>query len=206
MRGRYGAGRVGDEPRPDYSDEADVDPKSRTETYVAMKLWLDTWRWSDVPFYLRTGKAMARRDTEIVLQFRPVPCALFHHVGVTVPTNRLVIRIQPDEGISFDFLAKLPGPTVETAPVSMDFRYADHFRLAKLTGYETLLYDMLIGDQTLFQRADAIEASWAAVQPILDAWSRGRGRPQSYKAGSNGPEAADALLARDGRTWHSLEA
>ena len=172
-----------------------------------MKLWLDTWRWSGVPFYLRTGKAMARRDTEIVLQFRPVPCALFGDGGATsLPTNRLVIRIQPDEGISFDFLAKLPGPAIETAPVSMDFRYADHFELGKLTGYETLLYDMMIGDQTLFQRADAIEAAWAAVQPILDVWSRGRGRPQSYKAGSNGPEAADALLARDGRAWHSLGA
>ena len=206
VRGRYGAGRVGNEPRTAYSDEPDVDPKSRTETYVAMKLCLDTWRWSGVPFYLRTGKAMARRDTEIVLQFRPVPCALFGHGGVTgLPTNRLVIRIQPDEGISFDFLAKLPGPAIETAPVSMDFRYGDHFQLGRLTGYETLLYDMMIGDQTLFQRADAIEAAWAAVQPILDAWSRGRGRPQSYKAGSNGPEAADALLARDGRAWHSLE-
>ena len=206
VRGRYGAGRVGDEPRTAYSDEPDVDPNSRTETYVAMKLCLDTWRWSGVPFYLRTGKAMARRDTEIVLQFKPVPCALFRHAGVTsLPPNRLVIHIQPDEGISFDFLAKLPGPAIETAPVSMDFRYGDHFQLGKLTGYETLLYDMMIGDQTLFQRADAIEAAWAAVQPILDAWSRGRGRPQSYKAGSNGPEAADALLARDGRAWHSLE-
>jgi glucose-6-phosphate 1-dehydrogenase len=206
VRGRYDAGRVGNEPRRAYSDEPAVDPKSRTETYVALKLCLDTWRWSGVPFYLRTGKAMARRDTEIVLQFRPVPCALFGHGGVTgLPTNRLVIRIQPDEGISFDFLAKLPGPAIETAPVSMDFRYADHFRLGKLTGYETLLYDMLTGDQTLFQRADAIEASWKAVQPILDVWSRSRGRPQSYKAGSNGPESADALLARDGRAWHSLE-
>jgi len=206
VRGRYGAGRVGNEPRVAYSDEPDVDPKSRTETYVAMKLWLDTWRWSGVPFYLRTGKAMARRDTEIVLQFRPVPCALFRHGGLAPsPTNRLVIRIQPDEGISFDFLAKLPGPAVETAPVSMDFRYADHFRLARLTGYETLLYDMMIGDQTLFQRADAIEAAWAAVQPILDAWGRSRGRPQSYAAGSDGPEAADTLIARDGRAWHSLE-
>jgi glucose-6-phosphate 1-dehydrogenase len=207
VRGRYEAGRVGNERRKAYSDEAAVDPESRTETYVALKLYLDTWRWSGVPFYLRTGKALARRDTEIVLQFRPVPCALFGHEDVGgLPTNRLIIRIQPDEGISFDFLAKLPGPGVETAPVSMDFRYADHFPLRALTGYETLLYDMLTGDQTLFQRADAIEASWAAVQPILDAWSRGRDRPQSYEAGSNGPEAADALLARDGRAWHSLEA
>jgi glucose-6-phosphate 1-dehydrogenase len=207
VRGRYDAGRVGNEERRAYSEEPAVDPKSRTETYVALKLCLDTWRWSGVPFYLRTGKAMARRDTEIVLQFRPVPCALFGDGGVAgPPTNRLVIRIQPDEGISFDFLAKVPGPSVETAPVSMDFRYGDHFEIGKLTGYETLLYDMLTGDQTLFQRADAIEAAWAAVQPILDAWSRGRGRPQSYKAGSSGPEAADALLARDGRAWHSLQA
>ena len=206
VRGRYCAGRVGTKPRTAYSDEPDVDPGSRTETYVALKLCLDSWRWSGVPFYLRTGKALARRDTEIVLQFKPVPCALFGDGGATgLPTNRLVIRIQPDEGISFDFLAKLPGPAVETAPVSMDFRYADHFRLGKLTGYETLLYDMLTGDQTLFQRADAIEAAWAAVQPILDDWSRSRGRPQSYRAGTEGPEAADALLARDGRAWHSLE-
>ena len=206
VRGRYAAGRVGSEPRTPYSDEPDVDPKSRTETYVAMKLCLDTWRWSEVPFYLRTGKAMARRDTEIVLQFRPVPCALFRNDGVTVPTNRLVIRIQPDEGISFDFLAKLPGPAIETAPVSMDFCYSDHFQLGRLTGYETLLYDMMTGDQTLFQRAEAIEAAWAAVQPILDVWGRSRGRPQSYESGSNGPQAADALLARDGRAWHPLEA
>ena len=206
VRGRYGAGRVGDERRSAYSNEPDVDPKSRTETYVALKLCLDTWRWSGVPFYLRTGKALARRDTEIVLQFRPVPCALFGNNGAAgLPTNRLVLQIQPDEGISFDFLAKLPGPAVETAPVSMDFRYADHFRLRKLTGYETLLYDMLTGDQTLFQRADAIEAAWAAVQPVLDVWSHGRERPQIYKAGSDGPQAADALLARDGRSWHSLE-
>jgi glucose-6-phosphate 1-dehydrogenase len=204
VRGRYTAGRVGNERRAAYSDEPNVDPNSRTETYVAMKLWLDTWRWSGVPFYLRTGKAMARRDTEIVLHFRPVPCALFRQADVSsLAANRLVIHIQPDEGISFDFLAKVPGPAIETAPVSMDFRYCDHFELGKLTGYETLLYDMMIGDQTLFQRADQIEAAWAVVQPILDAWHRGR--PQNYKAGSNGPEAADALLARDGRAWHSLE-
>jgi len=206
VRGRYDAGRVGNEARRAYSDEPAVDPDSRTETYVALKLWLDSWRWSGVPFYLRTGKALARRDTHIVLQFRPVPCALFGDGGgAGLPTNRLVIRIQPDEGISFDFLAKVPGPSVETAPVSMDFRYGDHFELGRLTGYETLLYDMLTGDQTLFQRADAIEASWAAVQPILDVWSRGRRRPQGYKAGTNGPEAADSLLARDGRAWHPLQ-
>jgi glucose-6-phosphate 1-dehydrogenase len=206
VRGRYGAGRIADDPIPAYSDEPDVDPHSRTETYVAMKLYLDTWRWSGVPFYLRTGKAMARRNTEIVLEFKPVPCALFRYAGVTsLPPNRLVIHIQPDEGITFDFLAKLPGPAIETAPVRMDFRYRDHFRLGRLTGYETLLYDMMIGDQTLFQRADAIELAWASVQPILDSWSRGRARPQHYAAGTNGPRAAAELIERDGRAWHSLE-
>jgi glucose-6-phosphate 1-dehydrogenase len=171
-----------------------------------MKLWIDTWRWSGVPFYLRTGKAMAARDTEIVLEFKPVPCALFRHSGVTsLPSNRLVIQIQPNEGVTFDFLAKLPGPVIETTPVSMDFRYADHFMLGRLTGYETLLYDMMIGDQTLFQRRDGIEAGWAAVQPILDAWSGERGRPQDYPAGSEGPAKAEALLARDGRAWHGLQ-
>ena len=200
VRGRYVAGRIDDEARVAYSEEPDVDPKTCTETYVAMKLGIDTWRWSGVPFYLRTGKAMVARDTEIVLQFKPVPSALFRHSGVTrLPPNRLVIQIQPDEGVTFDFLAKLPGPVIETTTVSMDFRYADHFKLGKLTGYETLLYDMMIGDQTLFQSADGIEAGWAAVQPILDAWSRERGRPQEYRAGSVGPAKAEALLARDGR-------
>lgn len=206
VRGRYGAGHIDDSPCVAYPDEPDVDPGTRTETYVAMKLWIDTWRWSGVPFYLRTGKAMAGRDTEIVLQFKPIPCALFRHSGVTsLPSNRLVIQIQPDEGVTFDFLAKLPGPAIETTPVSMDFRYADHFKLGKLTGYETLLYDMMIGDQTLFQRADGIEAGWAAVQPILDAWSQERGLPQEYGAGSEGPALAESLLARDGRAWHDLQ-
>jgi glucose-6-phosphate 1-dehydrogenase len=206
VRGRYGAGQVDGEPRNAYSDEPDVDPKSRTETYVAMKLYLDTWRWSGVPFYLRTGKAMARRDTEIVLQFRPVPCALFRDAGITqLPPNRLILQLQPDEGISFDFLAKLPGPAIQTAPVSMDFHYRDRFSLGEFTGYETLLFDLMIGDQTLFQPAEAIEASWAAVQPILDVWKRGRSRPRTYEAGTQGPQAADALLTRDGRTWHSID-
>lgn len=206
VRGRYVAGCIDDHPRVAYLDEPDIDPKSRTETYVAMKLCVDTWRWSGVPFYLRTGKAMAARDTEIVLQFKAVPCALFGHSSVThLPSNRLVIQVQPDEGITFDFLAKLPGPVIETTPVSMDFRYADQFKLGKLTGYETLLYDMMIGDQTLFQSADGIEVGWAAVQPILDAWSRERGRPQEYRAGSEGPAKAEALLARDGRAWHELQ-
>lgn len=205
VRGQYTAGCIDEDLCPAYAEEPDVDPMSRTETYVAIKLWLDTWRWSGVPFYLRTGKAMAARETEIVLQFKPVPRSLFAHSNVThLPANRLVIHIQPDEGLKFDFLAKLPGPVIDTAPVSMNFRYADRFTLPKLTGYETLLYDLMIGDQTLFQSAEAIEAGWAAVQPILDAWSRDNGHPQIYRAGSDGPVAAEALIQRDGRTWHAL--
>lgn len=205
VRGRYTAGKIGDEKRRGYLAEADVDPGSSTETYVAMKLFVDTWRWAGVPFYLRTGKAMSARDTEIIVQFKPVPFALFRDIdSARLPPNRFVIQIQPNEGIGLDFLAKLPGPTIETAPASMDFCYKNWFELGKVTGYETLLYDMMIGEQMLFQRADAIEAGWAAVQPILDAWRHG-GKPLPYKAGSNGPAAAADLPGRDGRNWNALK-
>jgi glucose-6-phosphate 1-dehydrogenase len=205
VRGRYTASKIGDQKRPAYLAEADIAPDSSTETYVALKLFVDTWRWAGVPFYLRTGKAMSTRDTEIIIQFKPVPFALFRDVdSAKLPPNRFVIQIQPDEGIGLDFLAKLPGPTIETAPASMDFCYKNWFDLGKVTGYETLLYDMMVGEQMLFQRADAIEAGWAAVQPILDAWRRG-GRPLSYKAGSDGPTAAAELPGRDGRNWNDLK-
>ena len=200
-RGRYEAGTLGDKAVAGYLEEADVDPSSRTETYVALKLAVETWRWTGVPFYLRTGKALTARDTEIVIQFREVPMALFPRSD-TLPPNRLVLQIQPQEGISLDFVAKKPGPLMETAPVSMNFHYADAFDLGHRTGYETLLYDVLIGDQTLFQRADQIEGGWRAVQPVLDAWREGE--PEGYAPGSAGPASADALLARDGRHWHGL--
>ena len=204
VRGRYTAGRIGDDDVKDYRAEADVAPDSRTETYVALKLMVDSWRWAGVPFYLRTGKGLTARDTEVVVQFKPVPYALFADTDVTrLPPNRLVIQIQPDEGLSLDILAKKPGPIVETAPVSLDFAYADHFKLGHTTGYETLLYDMLIGDQTLFQRADQIESGWEAVQPILEAWAAA-GEPDPYAAGSDGPAAAADLLTRDGRAWHAI--
>jgi len=205
VRGRYGAGRIGDREVTAYAQAGDVDPHGTTETYVAMKLYVDSWRWAGVPFYLRTGKALAARDTEIVVQFKPVPFALFRDTDVSrLRPNRLILQIQPDEGLSFDFLAKRPGPIVDTVPVSMDFRYADHFHIGGRTGYETLLYDMLAGDQTLFQRADMIESGWAAVQPFLDAWADGANPPEDYPAGSDGPAAADALIARDGRSWHRI--
>jgi glucose-6-phosphate 1-dehydrogenase len=205
VRGVYTAGRLNDRVVPAYTDASDVAGDSKTETYIALKLMVDTWRWHGVPFYLRTGKAMAVRDTEVVVQFKPVPFTQFGDAAVDLPANRLVIQIQPNEGLRMDISIKRPGLAVETVPVSLDFCYANHFDVAHLVGYETLLYDLFTGDQTLFQRADAIEAGWAAVQPFLDLWAEA-GRPDPYTPGSFGPEAADALLARDGRRWHSLVA
>lgn len=204
VRGAYAAGRVGDRDVAAYRDTAAVAPDSRTETFVALKLMVDTWRWAGVPFYLRTGKAMAVRDTEVVVTFKPVPFAQFDRVAAErLPPNRLVIQIQPDEGLSMEMLIKRPGLGVDAVPISLDFHYADRFEVGHLTGYESLLYEMFVGDQTLFQRADAIEAGWAAVQPFLDLWAA-EGEPAAYDAGSMGPAAADALLARDGHRWHTI--
>jgi glucose-6-phosphate 1-dehydrogenase len=204
VRGRYVAGRAGDKDVPDYLKEADVASDNSTETYAAVKVEIDSWRWVGVPFYLRTGKAMTTRDTEIVLQFKPVAFALFRDTDVgQLPPNRLILQIQPQEGMSLRFLAKKPGPLVDTAEVSMDFAYADAFTMGHRTGYETLLYDAFIGDQTLFQRADMIEAGWAAIEPVLESW-QAAGEPEDYEAGSDGPAGAAALLERDGRQWNSL--
>jgi glucose-6-phosphate 1-dehydrogenase len=190
-----------------YRKTADVAPKSNMETYVALKLWVDSWRWAGVPFYLRTGKALKARDTEIVVTFKPVPLSLFRDTPVAhMPPNRLVLQLQPDEGIDLDFMVKKPGPKMQATPVALDFKYADRFKIGGRTGYETLLYDMMMGDQTLFQRADQIEAGWSAVQPFLDAWSKGRAKVETYKAGSDGPSGAVELLERDGRQWHEIGA
>ena len=203
IRGRYGAGTLAGKDVPAYVDEADIDPTGRTETFAALEVNVETWRWSGVPFYLRTGKALAARDTEIVIQFRDVPLSLFRETVVDrLPPNRLVFQIQPDEGISLEFVVKRPAPVVNTAPVSMDFSYKDHFEISHQTGYETLLYDVLMGDQTLFQRADQIEGGWRAVQNLLDVWQQGT--PEDYPAGSAGPESADALMHRSHRRWHRL--
>ena len=202
VRGVYTAGTVNGGQVGDYRATPDVAADSRTETYVALKLSIDSWRWAGVPFYLRTGKAMAQRDTKVVVTFKPVPFAQFQGTDVAqLPANTLVIQIQPNEGVSIDFTAKRPGPVIETAPVNMNFRYADRFDIAHGTGYETLIYDMLIGDQTLFQRADGVEAAWRALQPVIDAWAAA-GAPQSYVAGSDGPQAAAELMERDGRHWY----
>jgi glucose-6-phosphate 1-dehydrogenase len=205
VRGQYAAGAIDGQPVPSYRDEARVDGQSRTETYVAMRVMIDNWRWAGVPFYLRTGKRLSHRKTEIAIRFKPAPYLLFRDTPVDkVAADWLVLRIQPDEGIALEFNAKVPGPTVRLERVLMDFLYKDYFRVAPSTGYETLIYDSMIGDPMLFQRADNIEAGWEAVQPVLDAWQEG-GEIESYRAGTDGPAGAAALLEREGRSWRPLE-
>lgn len=205
VRTQYAAGTVHGKALRNYREEPNVDPNSHTETYVALRLMIDNWRWAGVPFYLRTGKVMATRDTEIAIQFKQAPLALFRGTAVDacIP-NWLVLQIQPEEDISLQFGAKLPGPEVQLGAVKMDFLYKDYFQSEPSTGYETLIYDAMVGNATLFQRADNIEAGWKAVQPALDAWSSGRAPMAIYPAGSAGPKEADDLLARDGRAWRPL--
>jgi glucose-6-phosphate 1-dehydrogenase len=207
VRAQYGAGTVQGVPAHAYREEQNVAPGSVTETYVACKLKIDNWRWAGVPFYLRTGKHMTRRRTEIAIRFHQAPYTLFRGTNVErMNPNWMILRIQPDEGISFEFAAKRPGPSVTLSTVSMDFAYETYFKMAPNTGYETLIYDCMIGDATLFQHANNIEAGWRAVQPILDAWAGDPARNlPSYAAGTSGPAAADELLARDGRAWRPLD-
>jgi len=207
VRGQYGEGTVGGQRLPAYRSELNVAPNSNTDTFVALKLGIDNWRWADVPFYLRTGKRMAKRVTEIVIQFKRAPFMLFRKAGVeSLATNQLVIRIQPDEGISLRFGTKVPGPTMQQAPVEMDFSYADYFGAAPSTGYERLIYDCMIGDQTLFQRADMVEAGWSIIQPVLDVWHALAPRSfPNYAAGTWGPKESDELLARDGHAWRMTD-
>jgi glucose-6-phosphate 1-dehydrogenase len=207
VRGQYDAGTVLGTRVRAYRQEPDVAPNSNTETFVACKLKIDNWRWAGVPFYLRTGKYMTRRRTEIAVRFHQAPYTLFRGTCVErMNPNWMILRIQPDEGIALEFAAKRPGPSVELSTVSMDFAYKDYFKMEPNTGYETLLYDCMIGDATLFQRADYVEAGWRAVQPILDAWANNPPRDfPNYVAGGHGPAAADELLARDGRAWRPLD-
>ncbi len=203
VRGQYLAGRVGEHPMAAYRDTPNVLTDSTTETYVALKLAIDNWRWAGVPFYLRTGKALAAKRTEIAIKFKQAPFAMFRNTSIeSLSQNFLVIGIEPTEGISLQFNTKVPGPTVTIDGVEMTFRYQDYFEAKPKTGYETLLYDCMIGDNILFQRADGIEAGWRAVEPFLDAWRKaGNNGLALYHAGSSGPEAAESLLTRDGRGW-----
>jgi len=207
VRGQYGDGMIGDEKVPRYRSEPGVGPESRTETFVALKLSIDNWRWAGVPFYLRTGKRMAKRHTEISIQFRRTPFQLFRNAPLhKVHTNTLVIQIQPVEGISLSFGAKVPGPVLRVGAVDMSFEYSKYFGADAYTGYEVLLYDCMMGDATLFQRADMVEAGWSVVDPVLDVW---RALPPrkfpNYASGTWGPTESNQLLELDNRQWRTIE-
>jgi glucose-6-phosphate 1-dehydrogenase len=202
VRGQYGPGNVGDQSVPGYRSEPGVSPNSRTETFVAMRLLIDNWRWAGVPFYLRTGKRLAKRTTEIMIQFKRAPHIVFREREVQ--PNRLVLNIQPEEGICVSFGAKKPGTEMSIGTVAMNFSYRQGFGGGSRSAYATLLNDCLRGDATLFDRGDSVEAAWALVDPILDVWSAARtGTIPEYPSGSWGPREADQLLERDSREWHN---
>jgi glucose-6-phosphate 1-dehydrogenase len=204
VRGQYGAGWVGGEEVPAYLDEEDVAADSRTDTYVAMRVEVDNWRWAGTPFYVRTGKRLPRRATEIAVRFRPAPHLPFANAEIgDVEPNELVLSVQPDEGASLRLVAKVPGQTMSVRPVQMEFKYGTSFMGDSPEAYERLLHDALRGDATLFTRADEVEAEWRIVQPILEA-CESRPGPSVYEAGSQGPPEADELLAVRGRSWRQL--
>ena len=202
VRGQYAPGQVGGKPVPGYRQEPGVSPTSRTETFVAAKLLIDNWRWAGVPFYLRTGKRLAKRSTEIVIEFRRAPHMVFRERDLE--PNRLILNIQPDEGVSVSFVAKRPGTEMSIGNVTMDFKYKEGFGEAPRSAYATLVNDCVRGDATLFDRGDNVEAAWALIDPILEVWTAAKSAavPQ-YPAGSWGPHESDVLLERDGRHWHN---
>jgi glucose-6-phosphate 1-dehydrogenase len=207
VRGQYGEGIMNGERVPAYRSEEGVPPDSRTETYVAMRLLIDNWRWAGVPFYLRTAKRMPSRSTHVVIQFRRAPFRLFRETKVEhMMPNQMVLHIQPEEGISLRFAAKTPGTTMQLGEVNMDFNYEDYFGTSSATGYERLMHDCMIGDATLFQRADMVEAGWSIVNPALDVWKAlpPRNFP-NYAAGTWGPKESDEMLERDGRHWRNFD-
>ncbi len=204
VRGQYGAGVVDGEPVIGYRQEEDVAPDSTTETYAALRLQIDNWRWADVPFFIRSGKRLPKKLTEIIVQFKRAPHMFFPRSAYNqIEPNQLVIRIQPDEGISLRLGAKMPGPEMYVQQVMMNFSYSGAFGEYPATAYETLLLDAMQGDPTLFNRNDSVELAWEVLSPILDTWAATRSFTHfpNYAAGTWGPESADALLARDGRVW-----
>ena len=207
VRGQYDAGQVAGEKVAGYRSEANVAPDSNVETFVAMRILIDNWRWAGVPFYLRTGKRLGTRSTEIAIRFKRAPYALFRETPMEeLDADWLILRVQPDESIRLRFNAKRPGPAMALESVAMEFKYKDWFKQAPAVGYETLIYDCLIGDATLFQRADQVEAAWAVVEPVLRGWENTPPRHfPNYAAGSDGPSAANELLARDGRAWRVIK-
>ena len=205
VRGQYGAGWIGGEPAPGYREEPEVDPQSETETFVAGCFTIDDWRWSGVPFYLRAGKCMPKRATEIAIQFKEVPLRLFRESTGDPAPNVLAMRIQPDEGIMLRFAAKVPGLGLDVRAVNMDFAYGTSFAVDSPDAYETLILDALLGDASLFTRADEVEAAWSVVTPIINSWAD-MPAPHfpDYAAGTWGPEAATELIERDGRRWRRI--
>ncbi|MGB6321350.1 MAG: glucose-6-phosphate dehydrogenase [Xanthobacteraceae bacterium] len=206
VRAQYGDGFIDNRPVEAYRKTPDVAADSTTETYVALKLMIDNWRWAGVPFYLRTGKALRGKQSEVAIKFKQAPVAMFRDTPVDrLAENFLVIGIQPNECIGLEFNAKIPGPSIAIGGVGMTFKYEDYFDVAPSTGYETLIYDCMIGDAILYPRADGIEAGWRVVQPFLDAWHDAPATGlATYRAGSEGPKEADELLARDGRRWRPI--
>jgi glucose-6-phosphate 1-dehydrogenase len=206
VRGQYGDGMVLGKQVKAYRKEPNVAADSNIETYVAMELEIDNWRWAGVPFYVRTGKHLSQRLTEIAIRFKQAPYAAFQDTPVeALRANWLVLSIAPDEGISLQFEVKRPGPIVDLAAVKMDFQYDDWFPKEPNVGYETLIYDVMVGDPTLFMRADMVEQAWRIVQPVLDAWAAEKADFPDYDSGSDGPTAADELLAGDGgRAWRPV--
>jgi glucose-6-phosphate 1-dehydrogenase len=204
-RGQYAAGWLGGERVPGYREEEDVPADSRTDTYAALRVEVDNWRWAGVPFYLRTGKRLPLRTTEIAISFKPVPHQPFRGLDAPPPPNELVISVQPNEGATLQIAAKMPGTALRMRPVQMDFQYGTSFLRESPEAYERLLHDALLGDATLFTRADEVEAAWQIIDPVLKAWEDPEsGEPELYAAGTPGPRCADELLARDGRAWRPL--
>jgi glucose-6-phosphate 1-dehydrogenase len=205
VRGQYGAGVIDGKGLPSYRQEPSVDPNSNTETYASVKFLIDNWRWADVPFYLRSGKRLARKYSEIAINFRQIPHRIFGETGDTIEPDALVMKIQPEEGVTIRFNAKIPGPKMHIRSVTMDFNYGTGFGVVSAPAYERLIGDAMRGDATLFTRWDAVETAWQIVMPILEDW-RGSVATDfpNYPSGSQGPSSADALLAADGRTWRRI--
>jgi glucose-6-phosphate 1-dehydrogenase len=202
VRGQYGPGSIAGKEVPGYRQESDVNPESNTETFAALKLYFDNWRWADVPFYIRSAKRMPKRVTEIAIQFKQAPLQLFSSIpDQQFEPNVLIVRIQPDEGITLRIGAKIPGQTTRIRWVNMDFRYGASFGVSSPEAYERLLLDCILGDSTLYARRDMTERGWEIVQPILDAWASKKADFPNYAAGTWGPKAADELIERDGREW-----
>jgi glucose-6-phosphate 1-dehydrogenase len=206
VRGQYGPGSINSEKVIGYREEPGVNPESRTETFVAAKMFIDNWRWKGVPFYLRTGKRLAGKNTEIAITFKQVPHSMFISAGLAdMPSNVLALQLQPQEGISLSFQAKQPGSKICLGTLDMSFSYQSVFGVSLPEAYQRLLLDCMVGDQTLFTRQDGVEVAWQLLTPVLDAWQNDDKSPYEYPAGSSSFPAADSLIESDGRKWRKFE-